>query len=50
MKKRTWQVWTEKENGEFIVEFEGSHAKALQYYKQNGGSKAGLHIGYDCGD
>jgi hypothetical protein len=48
MKKKTWQVWTEEDNHDVIV-FSGSHATCLSYYKKNGGSKAGLHIGYDCG-
>lgn len=26
---------------------EGSHATCLSYYKKHGGSKAGLHLGFD---
>ena len=44
--KRTWQIWTD-ENGDDVV-FRGSHTDCLRYYKRHGGSRAGLHIGYEC--
>lgn len=49
MKKRTWEVWTEDEQGNENVLFSGSETKARQYYKKNGGTKAGLHLGYSLG-
>lgn len=46
--KTIYKVWTEDESGnESAVLFEGSKTAAHQYYRQHGGSKAGLHIGYD---
>ena len=56
--KRIWKVWTEKqacsnipikdipEDNETVL-IEGGEIKCRKYYKQNGGSKAGLHIGYE---
>lgn len=42
MKRHTWYVWDENDN-ELC---QGSRAKCLRYYKQHGGTKAGLHLGY----
>jgi len=43
-----WKVWTEDDAGnETEVLCEGSHAKCLSYYKQHGGERAGLHLGYE---
>ena len=46
MKTKIWQVWTEKDGEDDTILFEGSKTAAHQYYKSQGGSKAGLHIGY----
>jgi hypothetical protein len=56
--KITWQVWKENEEesqkqGICIIEkilFEGSESACKKYYKQNGGSKSELHVGYDITD
>jgi NRPS condensation-like uncharacterized protein len=50
---RIWQVWTEDNvstnlgviNGDVTL-FEGTKTEAHKYYKEHGGQKAGLHIGY----
>ena len=47
MKRKIWQVWTEKEGQEDVILFEGSKTAAHQYYKSHGGKSAGLHIGYE---
>jgi len=48
MKKTVWQVWKEDEKGnETEVLFTGSKTNAMKYYKKNGGSKVGLHVGYE---
>lgn len=45
--KRQWQVWTEDEEGnEDEVRFISTEAQCKSYYKRNGGSRAGLHVGY----
>jgi hypothetical protein len=46
MRGRIWQVWTEIDGVEQDILFEGNSKEAHKYYKQNGGSKSGLHIGY----
>jgi len=56
--KRKWQVWREDETLPTDAErldsskilFEGCESKAYAYYKKHGGSKVGLHIGYDISD
>ena len=50
MKRHKWQVWTEDEQGNETIVFEGSHTQALSYYRKHGGSQAALHIGYDISD
>jgi len=45
MTHKQWQVWA-GENVDNVI-FSGSHTACLKYYKRNGGSKAGLHIGYE---
>jgi azurin len=40
-----WQVW-QGEDMDNVV-FEGSQAACRKYYRQHGGIKAGLHIGYN---
>lgn len=53
MKRKTWQVWKEiaiesnlgSISGEELL-FEGGKVKAHKYYKENGGDRASLHIGY----
>ena len=51
MTRHEWQVWIESENENseivFTIVFEGSYVACKKYYKSNGGSKAGLHMGYD---
>jgi len=42
MKRHTWHVWDENEN-ELCA---GSHSKCLRFYKQHGGCKNNLHLGY----
>lgn len=45
--KHTYQVWTEDENGdEWEILFQGTKTAAYKYFKDNGGNRAGLHIGY----
>jgi len=47
MNKRIYQVWTEDEQGnEQALLFQGTKTAAYKFFKQNGGSRAGLHIGY----
>ena len=43
MVRRKWQVWNESD----VVLFVGGHEKSLRFYKNNGGSRAGLHFGYE---
>ena len=45
MKRRKWRVW-QGDNCDQVI-FEGSHTACLRYYKQRGGAKMGLHIGYE---
>ena len=52
--KKKWEVWIEENvtHAEFVilemkVVFKGSKSACYKYYDKNGGSKAGLHIGYD---
>lgn len=53
MKRKIWQVWTEKDipinfgmiNGDRTL-FEGSEKAARKYYKDHGGMRSGLHLGY----
>lgn len=47
MSQKQYQVWTEDEAGnETAVLFTGTKTAAHRFYKQNGGARAGLHIGY----
>ena len=47
MSAKQYQVWIEDETGnETAVLFAGTKTDAYKFYNQNGGSKAGLHIGY----
>lgn len=49
MTKTTWQVWTEpnpSDGQSDLVLFQGSKTAAHTYYKQNGVTRAGLHVGY----
>jgi hypothetical protein len=43
--KRHWQIWQGLNPDDVI--FKGSHTVCLKYYKQHGGGKADLHIGYE---
>lgn len=40
--RHTWYVWDDS----YKELCKGSHAKCLVFYKQHGGEKAGLHLGY----
>lgn len=45
--KTVYIVWTEDEHGnETAVLFEGTKTAAHRFYKQHGGARAGLHVGY----
>lgn len=43
MKRRKWQVWNDAD----VVLFEGNKADAYRFFRHGGGSRAGLHVGYE---
>jgi len=47
-KRRQWQVWSETDGKEKVLA-RGGEAAMKVYYKQHGGERAGLHVGYEFG-
>lgn len=46
MKRKQWQIWIELDENHDKIVFRGNEKDCRKYFKKNGGSKAGLHVGY----
>jgi len=49
MNRKTWQVWTEENEGYFNTVFEGTERQVRSYYRSNNKNN-NLHIGYEISD